>query len=351
MPSDIGYLLMQKDQRLVAPLAATPGVQLIGHTLQACLQDHSLHIQAISALQEVIRADLAFTLMDLTVEAEAVGCSVRFEPQRAPVVTSHPADSQSSLKRLRIPDPYSDGRLPLFLDTVSALSRQLPMPVGAYVIGPFTLAGQMAGVTAVAEKSILDQESAESLLDFAVAAGVAYSRALVKAGAALVAVLEPTAVILSPRSFTHLVLPRLHRLFEAIKSAGAFPVLHICGKSTHLLSAMTQTGAHGLSLDSVVSFPDIATQVPPEIALIGNLAPVDVIMQGSQQDVINATRRLLDAMEPYPNFILSSGCDLPLETPLDNIRSLVQVAKSPHAVQQMAGSTSGTIRPSNRRML
>jgi uroporphyrinogen-III decarboxylase len=114
---------------------------------------------------------------------------------------------------------------------------------------------------------------------------------------------------------------------------------------------MTQTGAHGLSLDSVVSFPDIATQVPPEIALIGNLAPVDVIMQGSQQDVINATRRLLDAMEPYPNFILSSGCDLPLETPLDNIRSLVQVAKSPHAVQQMAGSTSGTIRPSNRRML
>jgi uroporphyrinogen decarboxylase len=189
------------------------------------------------------------------------------------------------------------------------------------------------------------------LLDFAVAAGVAYARALVKAGAALVAVLEPTAVILSPRSFTHLVLPRLHRLFEAIKSAGAFPVLHICGKSTHLLSAMTQTGAHGLSLDSVVSFPDIATQVPPEIALIGNLAPVDVIMQGSQQDVINATRRLLDAMEPYPNFILSSGCDLPLETPLDNIRSLVQVAKSPHAVQQMAGSTSGTIRPSNRRML
>jgi MtaA/CmuA family methyltransferase len=266
-------------------------------------------------------------------------------------VTSHPADSQSSLKRLRIPDPYNDGRLPLFLDTVSGLSRQLPMPVGAYVIGPFTLAGQMAGVTALAEKSILDQESAESLLDFGVAAGVAYARALVKAGAALVAVLEPTAVILSPRSFTHLVLPRLHRLFEAIKSAGAFPVLHICGKSTHLLSAMTQTGAQGLSLDSVVSFPDIVSHVPPEIAIIGNLAPVDVVMQGSQQDVINATRRLLDAMEPYPNFILSSGCDLPLETPLDNIKSLVQVAKSPHAVQHMAGSTSGAIRPSNWRML
>jgi uroporphyrinogen-III decarboxylase len=100
-----------------------------------------------------------------------------------------------------------------------------------------------------------------------------------------------------------------------------------------------------------VSFPDIATQVPPEIALIGNLAPVDVIMQGSQQDVINATRRLLDAMEPYPNFILSSGCDLPLETPLENIKSLIQVAKSPHASQHMAGSTLGTIRPSNWRML
>jgi uroporphyrinogen decarboxylase len=163
----IANLTRNGDQRLVAPLAATPGVQLIGHTLQACLQDHSLHIQAISALQEVIRADMAFILMDLTVEAEAVGCSVRFEPQRAPVVTSHPADGYSSLKRLRIPDPYNDGRLPLFLDTVSGLIRQLPMPVGAYVIGPFTLAGEIAGVTALAEKSILDQEFAASLLDYA----------------------------------------------------------------------------------------------------------------------------------------------------------------------------------------
>ena len=39
-----------------------------------------------------------------------------------------------------------------------------------------------------------------------------------------------------------------------------------------------------------------------------------------------------ETMEPYPNFILSSGCDLPLETPLDNIKSMVQVVKTPQAV-------------------
>lgn len=328
MSEDIHNLLKQKERRLVAPLAGLPGVRLIGQTILACLQDHRLHVQAISALQEAINADLAFTLMDLTVEAEAIGLKIRFEPQRAPVVTSHPVDNHSSLEQFRIPDPHNDGRLPVFLNAVSGLSQQLPMPVGAYVIGPFTLAGEMAGVQVLAEKSILDQEFAASLLDYTVAVGVVYARALAESGAALVAVLEPTAVILSPRSFTQLVLPRLHRLCEEISAAGAVPVLHICGKSTHLLSAMTQSGAQGLSLDSQVNFPEIATQVPPGIVLIGNLAPVDVLMQGDHQTVITAANSLLKAMEPFPNFILSSGCDLPLETPLDNIKALVQATRS-----------------------
>jgi uroporphyrinogen decarboxylase len=328
MLENVFGLLKHNERRLVAPLAGLPGVRLIGRNILECLQDDSLHAQAISALQEVINADLAFILMDLTVEAEALGLEVRFESQRAPVVTSHPVDDRSSLERFCIPDPHKDGRLPLFLNVVSDLSRQLPMPVGAYVIGPFTLAGEMAGVMALAEKSILDQQLAESLLDFTVETVSAYARALAKSGAAMVAVLEPTAVILSPRSFTQLVLPRLQRLFEAIKTAGAVPVLHICGKSTHLLSAMTQSGAYGLSLDSDVNFPEIANQVPPGIILIGNLAPVDVMMQGDNQTVVNAAGSLLKSMEPFPDFILSSGCDLPLETPLENIKTLVQTARS-----------------------
>jgi uroporphyrinogen decarboxylase len=33
-------------------------------------------------------------------------------------------------------------------------------------------------------------------------------------------------------------------------------------------------------------------------------------------------------MDPYPNFILSTGCDLPQETPLENIRAFMETGRS-----------------------
>jgi hypothetical protein len=36
---------------------------------------------------------------------------------------------------------------------------------------------------------------------------------------------------------------------------------------------------------------------------------------------------LLDAMAPYPNFVLSTGCDLPAETPLANIETFMRIGR------------------------
>jgi uroporphyrinogen decarboxylase len=37
---------------------------------------------------------------------------------------------------------------------------------------------------------------------------------------------------------------------------------------------------------------------------------------------------LLGKMSPYPNFVLSTGCDLPQETPLANIRAFVEAGRA-----------------------
>jgi len=36
---------------------------------------------------------------------------------------------------------------------------------------------------------------------------------------------------------------------------------------------------------------------------------------------------LMDAMKPYPNFILSTGCDLPQEIPVDNIEAFMKAGR------------------------
>ena len=96
-------------------------------------------------------------------------------------------------------------------------------------------------------------------------------------------------------------------------------ILHICGNTNHLIKLMLDSGAIGLSLDSVMNFKKIKKIVPEEIALIGNLDSVRVFLQSTPDEVAEATRSLKDNMKDTDNFILSSGCDIPIDTPLENI--------------------------------
>lgn len=53
----------------------------------------------------------------------------------------------------------------------------------------------------------------------------------------------------------------------------------------------------------------------------------------------------IEAMRAYPNFVLSTGCDLPPETPLANIQAFMEAGR-----RLPDGSPGGTGRPTRRRM-
>ena len=86
---------------------------------------------------------------------------------------------------------------------------------------------------------------------------------------------------------------------------------------------MGQIEVQGLSLDSMVDFSLAVSRIPSDMVLIGNLDPVRILMNGTPVSVRQAVRKLLDDMAPYENFILSTGCDLPQDVPLENIRAFM----------------------------
>jgi uroporphyrinogen decarboxylase len=60
-------------------------------------------------------------------------------------------------------------------------------------------------------------------------------------------------------------------------------------------------------------------QIPSDALVMGNLDPVSIFKMSSPEAVKEATLELLEATRKYPNFILSSGCDIPPQTPFENI--------------------------------
>jgi len=81
-----------------------------------------------------------------------------------------------------------------------------------------------------------------------------------------------------------------------------------------------------LSLDSLVDMREASQVTGEDILLMGNVSPVKMLF-GSPQEVYDETWSLLESMRDFPSFILSTGCDLPQDVPLENIDAFFQAGR------------------------
>ncbi|MCF7935539.1 MAG: uroporphyrinogen decarboxylase family protein [Synergistales bacterium] len=310
----------------VAPLLGHPGAPLTGTTLKANLTDPATQTASLKALEEAVSPDALFLFMDLTVEAEALGCSIEFDDNAPPSVEHSPITDASKLGDL---DTSQDlpGRMSTFVEVVRQARDTLDTPISAYTIGPFTLASQLAGTTNLCVSCIKDPDFVKRLVEQSTEVIKQYAAALVEAGVEVYTILEPSAVMISAQHFGKFSGPYCRELFDSVPQA--WKILHICGNSGHLLEAMCATGAEGLSLDANVSLPELARRCPGDVALIGNISPVQTVMQKDPAAIRTAVLDLRKEMAEHPNFVLSTGCDLPLGTPMENVKAFVEAGKEP----------------------
>lgn len=316
----------KKPQRLVMPLMGYPGAQLTRSTLKQNGFNSELHYRSIYKLMERFSPDAVFYMMDLSVEAGAVGLQIRYPLEESASVEFHPVQHVADLDNYKVLDPMYDARIRSYLETMQLMAQGLGnVTKEAYVIGPFTLAGLMIGASQIAMATIDNPDLVFATLNYVEEVITRYAKELVNAGADLVAILEPTATFLSPKAFTRFSGNYVTRIARRLDTT---TVLHVCGDTTRLVPVIGQVEVQGLSLDAMVDFSKAALKIPADMVLIGNLDPVRVMVNESPEGVRKAVRKLLDSMAPFENFILSTGCDLPYETPLENIHAFMDEGRN-----------------------
>lgn len=316
--------ILQSKKPPVIPLLGAPGVKLSRTTLRQNLVNANIQFTSLSLLLEKFQPDGIFPLMDLTIEPEALGLKVEFPANAPPYVKEHPIKAAKDLVSLKKTWKGIGGRMTVFIQVIRKIREHFSVLCGAYVLGPFTLAGELTGLTDFLRMVILDPGLAKEILEFATQVVKEYAQELLAAGADFITILDPTSVILSPKQFDEFSAPYIR---EMVVNLGGFTILHICGTADHLAEKMLETGVCGLSLDSPVDLRQVAERVPEKLVIMGNLDPVAVFLQGTPETVERKTRELLDMMEGVGNFILSSGCDIPLETPLENISAFMRAGR------------------------
>ena len=306
----------------VIPLAGFPGIQLTGKTVRECLFDAPVQIEALLALYEEVRPDAVFAMMDLTVEAEYLGCHLKVTDNDPPSVADAFTKDQEQVEAL-FENKTVGGRMPLFAEVVNGLKCSLDVPVCAYVIGPFTLAGEIMDLVRAMKATRKNPEQLHRILEKSTELIIDYISMLEAAGADLICVLEPSAMMISSVQFQEFSGQYCRKIFS--EGISSMSVLHICGDTNHLISQMAETGPDGLSLDRQVNLPKVCDQLDGDMVVIGNVDPVSVVTFGNENMVKEKSEELIRTMRGKENFILSTGCDIPQTAPIGNIKAMMSV--------------------------
>ncbi|MDW5562542.1 MAG: MtaA/CmuA family methyltransferase [Methanomassiliicoccus sp.] len=260
----------------------------------------------------------------LTVEAEALGATVDLgKVDRTPMVKKHPFESDA--------DPVFDkdfmhkGRAKTVIEATKILKKEVghELPIVVGTTGPVTIAGHMIGTETLLLMMITEPETVHKFCKVAAAMEKEYQKALVAAGADVIAMSDPSAStdMMSAEMFDEFAKPYIKETW--IGAEGAKKILHICGNTTVLLDHMIDTGADGLSIEEKVNPFEAVKIVDNRAALVGNMGVVRPLLQGTPEE---CREHALQIKEAGFN-IVAPGCGLAARVPKANIEAMVKAIK------------------------
>ncbi len=143
-----------------------------------------------------------------------------------------------------------------------------------------------------------------------------------------------TLVFQTLEIFRQLALPAVERGIELATAAGIPTHFHSCGPERELVKILAEET--GLTVIDPLEVPPMGDCDLAElkrlhggkITLKGNLHTTDVMLKGSARDVVAASKRAIDDAAAGGRFILSTGDQCGRDTPDENLRAMVETART-----------------------
>ncbi|MDQ7817895.1 MAG: uroporphyrinogen decarboxylase family protein [Melioribacteraceae bacterium] len=301
------------------PVLSFPGIQILNITVREIVENGGLQAKCMKAIADRYDTAASVSNMDLSVEAEAFGANIVFSDYEVPTVTGSLINTDEEVEALKIPK-VETARTGQYIKAIEIASKKITdRPVLAGVIGPFSLSGRLVEITEFMMKTITEPDIANKVLVKAAQFLTDYILAFKEAGANGIVMAEPAAGLLSPELCSEFSSAYIKQIIETVEDENFLVVYHNCGNTAPLINEIISTDARVIHLGNAINLVDVIHKYPEEKLIMGNLDPAGVFLNGTIESITNSTRSLLKQMSRYPNWLISSGCDIPPMTPLANI--------------------------------
>ncbi len=302
------------------PVLSFPAVQLMGITVRELISSAEAQAEAMELVAKRTDAAASVSLMDLSVEAECFGSEIRFSDEEVPTVVGSIITTEEEARALEVP-AVGAGRTGLCVEAIrKAAQRITDRPVFAGVIGPFSLAARLTDVTEAMVLCYDEPDMVHILLEKSTRFITEYCRAFKEAGANGVVIAEPVAGLLNPALEEEFSAPYIKQIVDAVQDDSFLVIYHNCGGAViRQIDSILSTGAAAYHFGNAIDMAEMMPHIPADTVAMGNVDPAGEFRGGTPESIRAATHKVMESCREYPNFVISSGCDIPPLSRWENI--------------------------------
>ncbi len=272
---------------------------------------------------EILGLDAAIIFSDILLILEPLGVNLKFDP--GPII-SPILETPEQVSGFA---PFDAAQKLSFVGEALMETRKKighDIPLLGFCGAPFTVFAYLCGTKGAKDfhktvKFLANYpEEGKKVLEQLTTLSIQYLKMQIQAGADAVQIFDTWAGELAEEEFSLWSYPYLERICNELLQAGAVTSIYIRG-SYHLLNKLKGLKANIISLDWRTPLTAATHTLSPK-ALQGNLDPH--LLLGDKNLVINKTQKILEEMSSYPGYIFNLGHGILPETPIENVKALVE---------------------------
>ena len=320
--------VIESQKKKALPVLSFPSIQKMGITLAELINDSEKQAEGMKLIADQFPSAASVSLMDLSLEAEAFGAQIRISDDEVPTVIGALISEEEEAEALEVPE-IGAGRTQIYIDAIQkACTKITDRPVFAGVIGPFSLAGRLMGVSDALIYCFEEPDMVHIILEKATEFLIKYCKEYKKAGANGVVMAEPLAGLLSPALADEFSAEYVRRIVKEIQDEEFLMIYHNCGDSAlKTIDTIVTNGCRAFHFGNVIDMEEIMKHIPDNMLAMGNVDPAGEFRNGTSESIYNATQEILRKCGNHSNFVISSGCDIPPMSPWENIDSFFKAVE------------------------
>lgn len=320
--------MIAAEKKKALPVLSFPSVQKMGVTVDELIRSSDLMSRGVKLVADSFDTAAAVSYMDLSVEAEAFGSEIRFSDDEVPTVIGSIVEEEEDADALAVPE-VGAGRTGVCIEAMRKAGELIQdRPVLAGCIGPFSLAGRLMDVSNAMINCYEEPDMVHTVLEKVTQFLISYISAFKETGIQGAVVAEPLAGLLSPDLAQEFSGDYMKQIVAAVQDENFIIVYHNCGGSAlATIDSIVSNGCRAFHFGNAVNMAEVLPNVPANCLAMGNIDPAGEFRNGTPESIYGATTALIRECSSYPNFVISSGCDIPPLTPWENIESFFRAVR------------------------